>query len=53
MIALFEALSELGTAIREKAIAKFVQYNKDYEIFTELSLEPNHWGGSGPNIVKE
>ena len=50
MIALFEALSELGTAIREKAIAKFVQYNKDYEIFTELSLEPNHWGGTGSMI---
>lgn len=50
MIALFEALSELGTAIREKAIAKFVQCNKDYEIFTELSLEPNHWGGTGSMI---
>lgn len=50
MIALFEALSELGTCIREKAIAKFVQYNKDYEIFTKLSLEPNHWGGTGSMV---
>lgn len=50
MIALFEALSELGTNIREKAIAKFVQYNKNYEIFTELSLEPNHWGGTGSMV---
>lgn len=50
MIALFEALSEMGTNIREKAIAKFVQYNKDYEIFTELSLEPNHWGGAGSMV---
>ena len=50
MIALFESLSELGTNIREKAIAKFVQYNKEYEIFTELSLEPNHWGGTGSMV---
>lgn len=50
MIALFEALLELGTGIREKAIAKFVQYNKDYEIFTKLSLEPNHWGGTGSMV---
>lgn len=50
MIALFEALSELGTGIREKAIVNFVQYNKDYEIFTKLSLEPNHWGGTGSMV---
>lgn len=50
MIALFEALSELGTNIREKAIAQFVQCNKDYEIFIELSLEPNHWGGTGSMV---
>lgn len=50
MIALFEALSELGTNIREKAVAKFVQYNTDYEIFKELSLEPNHWGGTGSMV---
>ena len=50
MIALFEALSELGTDVREKAIAKFIQYNKDYEIFTELSLEPSHWGGTGSMV---
>lgn len=50
MIGLFEALSELGTDIREKAVAKFIQYNKDYDIFTELSLEPNHWGGTGSMI---
>ncbi len=50
MIGLFEALSELGTDIREKAIALFVQYNNDYKLFTELSLEPNHWGGVGSMI---
>lgn len=50
MIGLFEALSELGTEIREKAIAKFIQYNKDYDLFIELSLEPNHWGGSGSMV---
>ncbi len=45
MIGLFEALSELGTDIREKAIVKFIQCNIDYNLFVELSLEPNHWGG--------
>jgi len=50
MIALFEALSEMGTNIREKAIARFVKYNKDYELFKELSLEPNHWGGTGSMV---
>ena len=50
MISLFEALSELGIGIREKAIAKFVQHNKDYEIFIKLSLEPNHWGGTGSMV---
>ena len=50
MIALFEVLSELSTNVREKAIAKFVQYNKDYELFTALSLEPSHWGGTGSMV---
>lgn len=47
MIGLFEVLSELGTGIREKAIVMFIRFNKDYELFKELSLEPNHWGGTG------
>lgn len=50
MIGLFEALSELGTDIREKAVALFVQCNSDYELFTRLSLEPDHWGGTGSMI---
>lgn len=50
MIVLFEALSELGTDIRKKALAMFVQNNKDYENFTKLSLELNHWGGFGSMV---
>lgn len=50
MIALFEILSELSTDIREKAVAKFIHYNKNFDVFTELSLEPNHWGGTGSMI---
>ena len=50
IISLFESLSELGTDIREKAVALFVQCNNDYELFTRLSLEPNHWSGTGSMI---
>ena len=50
MIVLFEALSELGEDIRRKAISLFVQVNKDFELFKKLSLEPNHWGGTGSMI---
>ena len=44
------SMTELGTDIREKAVALFVQCNNDYELFTRLSLEPNHWGGTGSMI---
>ncbi|MBR5565770.1 MAG: hypothetical protein IKW08_06370 [Roseburia sp.] len=47
MIVLFKVLSELGMNIREKAIIMFIRYNKDYDLFTKLSLEPNHWNGIG------
>ncbi|MCH5211113.1 MAG: hypothetical protein J1F01_09140 [Oscillospiraceae bacterium] len=50
IIMLFDVLSELGEDIRKKAILLFVQNNKDFELFTKLSLEPNHWGGMGSMI---
>lgn len=47
---IFEMLSELGGNIRKDSIVLFVSLNKDFSIFKKLSLEPNHWGGTGSMI---
>ena len=47
---LFEILSERGEELRVEAIKTFVSLNKSFEMFSKLTLEPNHWGGSGSMV---
>lgn len=47
---LFEILSERGTELRVEAIKTFVSLNQSFEVFSKLTLEPNHWGGSGSMV---
>ena len=47
---LFEILSEIGVELRVEAIKTFMSLNKSFEVFSKLTLEPNHWGGSGSMV---
>lgn len=45
IIDIFSIISELGSDMRKDLILYFIDLNKDYELFEQLELEPNHWGG--------
>lgn len=51
IICLFAALSESGTSLRKSAFQRFFQLNDSYDMFQQLQLDPNHWGGFESEMV--
>lgn len=50
MYSIFEAISELSSDRRKKAITQLVTLNPDPELFQNLPIEASHWGGWGSLI---
>ena len=46
IVIIFEFICELSEDIRRFATQAFLNSNQDYEMFSKLSLVPNHWSGS-------
>lgn len=48
--AIFEIISEREAELRVKAIKTFVSLNKSFDVFSKLTLEPDHWKVSGSMV---
>ncbi len=53
IIALFIALAEISTDIRQIAIIEFLKNNDNFEMFEKLPLDPSHWGGEISTIIPD
>lgn len=47
IITIFEFVCELDENVRRNAIKVFLDKNQDIDMFSKLSLVPNHWSGYG------
>jgi hypothetical protein len=47
---IFSMSCEMEEDLRREMVRIFLVNNKDYEAFSHLRLEPNHWGGTGSMI---
>lgn len=47
IIIIFDFVCELDEDLRRNAIKIFLDNNPNFEMFSKLSLVPNHWSGSG------
>jgi hypothetical protein len=47
---IFGLISFFSPKKRLQFVAVFLEYNKDFDIFQRLPLEPNHWGWSGSAV---
>lgn len=47
IVLVFEFVCELGEDVRRFSTKVFLEHNQDYEMFSKISLVPNHWSGSG------
>ena len=47
IVSIFEFACELDENVRRNAIKVFLDNNQDFEMFSKLSLVPDHWSGSG------
>ncbi len=53
IIALFVALAEVSTDIRQIALIEFLKNNDDFEIFERLPLDASHYGGEISTIIPD
>lgn len=53
IICLLSALSETRVSLRRRALQEFFCLNDDYDMFENIQLEPNHWGGNVDEIISD
>ena len=53
IICLFYALSETRVSLRSRAFQEFFRLNNDYDMFENIQLDSNYWGGSMEEIIPD
>ena len=50
IIDIFSIIVDLSEELRREAFVLFISYNQDFDIFKQLQIEPDHWGGFGSMV---